>query len=154
MTVNSPNFLAKQTMTMKVSSPNCEQCLADLSEVLEELRENIRQYGEHPKDEKTQLKVIRLFEIAHELALKTIGEYFKKQGRGRFSGSRDATVEAFNEDLIDDGKGWLDMVIDRIQYNPVYQGQSQSELSEKVAHKYFHMLENFLRKVNRKMEGM
>lgn len=103
---------------------------------------------------KTQLKVIRLFEIAHELALKTIGEYFKKQGRGRFSGSRDATVEAFNEDLIDDGKGWLDMVIDRIQYNPVYQGQSQSELAEKVAHKYIYMLENFRRKINRKMEGL
>lgn len=56
MTVNTPTTKANQTMTMKVATPNCEQCLADLSEVLEELRENIWQYTQHPKDEKNPVE--------------------------------------------------------------------------------------------------
>jgi nucleotidyltransferase substrate binding protein (TIGR01987 family) len=138
-------------MAIKVTAPNCEQCLADLTEALEELRENISQFTKHPKDEKLQLKVIRLFEIAHEMSLKTIGEYFRTQGRGNFSGSRDATVEAFNEELIDDGKGWLDMIIDRIQASPVYEANNQQELAGRIVYKYIYLLENFHRKINRKL---
>ena len=138
---------------MKITAPNCEQCLADFSEALQELKDALWQYSHNHKDDKSQRKVIRLFELAHEMALRTIGEYFRKQGRGYFSGSRDATVEAFNEELIDDGKGWLDMVIDRIQYNPIYQGLDQGELADKIVHKYIHLLENFQRKIIRKLEG-
>ena len=127
--------------------------MTDFSEALQELKDALWQYTHGHKDDKSERKVIRLFELAHEMALKTIGEYFRKQGRGYFSGSRDATVEAFNEELIDDGKGWLDMVIDRIQFNPVYQAGNQEELAEKIVHKYMYMLENFHRKMKERLEG-
>lgn len=137
---------------MKIAAPSYEKYLEDYAEALEELQETISQYLRKPADEKSQTKIIRLFELTHEMALKMIGEYFRKQGRAAFSGSRDATVEAFNEELIDDGKGWLDMIIDRIQYNPLYEADTQHMLSEKIAHKYIRLLENFQRKISAKLE--
>lgn len=138
---------------MKIAPPSCEKCFDDYKDALDELQEVVRLYKTAPLDPKMQKKVIRTFELTHELALKTIAEFFKKQGRQHpFSGSRDATVEAFNEELIDDGKGWLDMIIERIKFNPLYREDFQGEFAEKIAKKYIKLLENFERKLSKKLE--
>lgn len=138
---------------MKIAPPSCEKCFDDYKDALDELQEVVRLYKTAPLDAKMQKKVIRTFELTHELALKTIGEFFKKQGRQHpFSGSRDATVEAFNEELIDDGKGWLDMIIERIKFNPLYTEDFQGEFAEKITKKYIKLLENFERKLSKKLE--
>jgi len=67
-------------------------------------------------------------------------------------GSRDATVEAFHAELIDDGKGWLDMIIDRIQYNPVYKIDSQATFLSNIRKKYIRLLERFERTMTKKLE--
>lgn len=139
---------------MKIAPPSCEKCFGDYKEALDELQDVDRLYRTAPLDPKMQKKVIRTFELTHELALLTIGEFFKKQGRKHaFSGSRDATVEAFNEELIDDGKGWLDMIIERIKFNPLYTEDYQGEFAEKVSKKYIKLLENFERKMSGKLES-
>jgi len=138
---------------MKIAPPSCEKCFDDYKDALDELQEVVRLNKTAPLDAKMQKKVIRTFELTHELALKTISEYFKKQGRQYpFSGSRDATVEAFNEELIDDGKGWLDMIIERIKFNPLYTEDFQGEFAEKITKKYIKLLENFERKLSKKLE--
>jgi len=138
---------------MKIAPPSCETCFDDYKDALDELQEVVRLYKTAPLDAKMQKKVIRTFELTHELALKTISEFFKKQGRQHpFSGSRDATVEAFNEELIDDGKGWLDMIIERIKYNPLYTEDFQSEFADEIAKKFIKLLENFERKLSKKLE--
>lgn len=138
---------------MKITPPSCEKCFEDYKEALDELKEVVRLYKTAPFDPKMQKRVIRTFELTHELALKTIAEFFKKQGRLQpFSGSRDATVEAFNEELIDDGKGWLDMVIERIKYNPLYTEDSQGEFAENITKTYIKLLENFERKLKNRLD--
>ncbi|MCH6232341.1 nucleotidyltransferase substrate binding protein [Cognataquiflexum rubidum] len=138
---------------MKIAPPSCEKCFDDYKDALDELQEVVRLYKTAPLDAKMQKKVIRTFELTHELALKTIAEFFKKQGRQHpFSGSRDATVEAFNEELIDDGKGWLDMIIERIKFNPLYTEDFQSEFAEEIAKKFIKLLENFERKLSKKLD--
>ncbi|MCL6259334.1 nucleotidyltransferase substrate binding protein [Aquiflexum sp. TKW24L] len=138
---------------MKIAPPTCEKCFDDYKDALDELQEVVRLYKTAPMDAKMQKKVIRTFELTHELALKTIAEYFKKQGRQHsFSGSREATVEAFNEELIDDGKGWLDMIIERIKYSPLYTEDFQSEFAEEIAKKFIKLLENFERKLSKKLD--
>lgn len=138
---------------MKISPPSCEKCFEDYKEALDELQEVIRLYKIAPIDPKMQKRVIRTFELTHELALKTIMEFFKKQGRTQsFSGSRDATVEAFNEELIDDGKGWLEMIIERIKFNPIYTEDFQGEFAENIAKKYIKLLENFERKLTNRLD--
>jgi nucleotidyltransferase substrate binding protein (TIGR01987 family) len=138
---------------MKISPPSCEKCFQDFKEALEELRDVTHLYKSSQVDPKLQKKVIRTFELTHELALNSIWEFFKKQGRKQpFSGSRDATVEAFNEELIDDGKGWLDIIIERIKFNPLYPEDYQNEFAENISKKYIKLLENFERKMSKRLE--
>ena len=136
---------------MKPVLPTCEKCFEDFQESLEELRGVIDAGIKKEMDDKSQVRIIRSFEVTHELAVRAIGEYFRKQGRKPFTGSREATVEAFNEELIDDGKGWLDMIIDRIKYNPVYPEDFQDELVQNISRKYFRLFSNFERKFQDKM---
>ncbi|MFD2202591.1 nucleotidyltransferase substrate binding protein [Shivajiella indica] len=136
---------------MKSAAPTCEKCFLDFQEALEELDENIQLGKLHNFEEKYQKKIIRSFEISHELALNTVGEYLKKMGRKADLGPRDTTVEAFNEDLIDDGQAWLDMIIDRIKSDPLYAVDFQRDLTGNIIKKYFRMLMNFERKMKEKM---
>jgi hypothetical protein len=66
---------------MKSTPLTCEKCFFDFQESLQELEENIQLVKQHEFDEKYQKKIIRSFDLTHEFALKTIGEYFKKNGK-------------------------------------------------------------------------
>lgn len=122
----------------------------DFQTSLEELKELIDQAKSKNQIEKYRPTIVEKFEKTHDLALDTLHAYFREQGRPPFSGSRDATVEAFNEDLIDDGEGWLDMIICRIKYNPIYPGDYLDSLSEHVVKSFQYLLGNFERNFKNK----
>ncbi len=135
---------------MKSLPKTCEECLEEFSQALDDLwvlAQKAHAEGLNPVQSK---EMIVDFEVTHELALKVLKAYFKKIGKGGFSGSRDLTVEAFHAELIHDGKSWLDMIIDRIQYNPVYELEPQDKLLEKIESNYvylFHRFEENMRKI-------
>lgn len=138
---------------MKTLPPSsCEQCLEDFSVALEDLSVYVQRARKNGVTEAQARELIINFEVAHELALKLISKYFQKQGKGPFSGSRDATVEAFHAELIDDGKVWLDMIIDRIQYNPVYSMDTQGKFLENIQHSYINSLEKFEKTMEEKLD--
>jgi nucleotidyltransferase substrate binding protein (TIGR01987 family) len=136
---------------MKTLPQSCEQCLEEFSSALEELKFYAARAKKLNSPESNRELIIN-FEIAHELALRVIGKYFQKMGKGPFSGSRDATVEAFHADLIDDGKTWLDMVIDRIQYNPIYEIDTKNQFLENIKKKYLTLLEKFEETMSKKLD--
>jgi len=119
--------------------------LAELKELVEEAQHT----GHREKNEK---KTIRAFELTHELSLSTMSEYFRKQGRTTFSGPRDTTVDAFHEDLIDDGEGWLDMIIIRIKTTPIYNEDTTKPLYKKIISHYIKLFESFERKMGQRLE--
>lgn len=127
---------------------------AAIFESFQQSLENLAETVGHAKSkglvESHRKEIVSLFEQTHDLALETLHAYFKEQGRPPFSGSRDATVEAFNADLIDDGQGWLDMIIFRIKYNPLYPGDYLGSLAEAVVKNYLGLLENFERNYRNK----
>lgn len=137
---------------MKSLPPNCEQCLHDFGVALEDLSVYVQRARKNGLTEPQARELIINFEVAHELALHLISKYFQKQSKGPFSGSRDATVEAFHAELIDDGKVWLDMIIDRIQYNPVYSMDTQAKFLNNIQHSYINSLEKFEDKMTEKLE--
>ncbi|SDA49302.1 nucleotidyltransferase substrate binding protein, HI0074 family [Algoriphagus alkaliphilus] len=137
---------------MKTLPQTCEECLEKFSNALEELVIFASRGDKSGYTETQSRDLIRNFEITHELALKVIAKFFEKHKKGPFSGSRDATVEAFHAELIDDGKGWLDMIIDRIQYNPVYNIDSQATFLSNIRKKYIRLLERFERTMTKKLE--
>ncbi|AMQ56182.1 nucleotidyltransferase substrate binding protein [Algoriphagus sanaruensis] len=135
---------------MKTLPQTCEQCLDLYSKALEELELYAQRAKKLNSDESNRELIIN-FEITHELALKLMGKYFEKMGKGPFTGSRDLTAEAFHADLIDDGKAWLDIVIDRIKYNPVYELDAQHDFLDRIQKDYIPLLEKFEDNMSKKL---
>ncbi|PZV85368.1 nucleotidyltransferase substrate binding protein (TIGR01987 family) [Algoriphagus aquaeductus] len=136
---------------MKTLPQTCEQCLELYSKALEDL-ELYAQRAKKLNTTEANRELIINFEITHELALKVMAKFFEKIGKGPFSGSRDATVEAFHAELIDDGKAWLDIVIDRIKYNPVYEMDTQQDFVERIQKIYIPLLEKFEDNMSKKLD--
>ncbi len=136
---------------MKTLPQSCEQCLEIYSKALDDLELYAARARKLDTSEANR-ELITNFEITHELALKLMGKYFEKMGKGPFSGSRDLTVEAFHAELIHDGKAWLDIVIDRIKYNPIYEMDSQHDFVERVLKIYIPMLEKFEDTMTKKLD--
>lgn len=136
---------------MKTLPQTCEQCLELYSKALEDL-ELYAQRAKKLNTSEANRELIINFEITHELALKVMAKFFEKIGKGPFSGSRDATVEAFHAELIDDGKAWLDIVIDRIKYNPVYEMDTQQDFVERIQKIYIPLLEKFEDNMSKRLD--
>ncbi|MHA7130218.1 nucleotidyltransferase substrate binding protein [Algoriphagus namhaensis] len=128
---------------MKSVPQSCEDCLKEFGLALEDLQVYVERAKKGPLNESQSRELINSFEVTHELALKVMSNYFQRQGKGPFSGSRDLTVEAFHADLIDDGKAWLDIVIDRIQYNPIYEIDTQAKFIENIKKLYMPLFHRF-----------
>ena len=56
---------------------------------------------------------IRRFEFTHELAWKVMKDYLEYEGYKNLTGSRSATKEAVNKDLLTDGQEWINMIESR-----------------------------------------
>lgn len=137
---------------MKSLPKSCEDCLHEFSSALDDLTVFVQRAKNGNMSETQSRELIITFEVTHELALRVLAAYFKKQGKGPFTGSRDLTVEAFHADLIDDGKSWLDMIIDRIQYNPIYKIDTQSVFLGNIQKKYLRLLARFENTMEKKLE--
>ncbi len=128
---------------MKTLPETSSHHLSSFSLALEDLTAYANRSTKNGISDQQGRELISSFETAHELALKVITAYLATMGKGPFSGSRDATVEAFHAELIDDGKSWLDMVIDRIQYNPIYDMDTQQKFLENIRHRYLPLFVRF-----------
>src|SRR5690606_24474443 len=137
---------------MKQPVKTLEKCFSDFKAALAELKELVEEAQHKGLQEKYEQKIIRAFELTHELSLNTMSEYLRKQGRPPYLGPRDTTVDAFHEDLIDDGEGWLDMIIIRIKTTPIYNEDTTKPLYEKIVFHYIKLFENFNRKLDQKLE--
>lgn len=137
---------------MKSLPLSCEQCFEEYKSSLEDLRIYGQRSKKAPLSDAQSRELIISFEVSHELALKVMNSYFKKFDKGPFTGSRDLTVEAFHAELIDEGKPWLDMVIDRIQYNPIYDIDTQGKFINNILTKYISLLEKFEDTMGKKLD--
>ena len=64
--------------------------------------------------------MIQVFEYTHELAWKTLNDFLKSRGNTEIYGSKDATREAFQLGLIEDGELWMKMIQSRNLTSHVY----------------------------------
>ncbi len=128
---------------MKSVPQSCQQCLSEFSQALDDLRIYVQKASSIGLSSSQTKEMIISFEVAHELALKVMRKYMELQGKGPYSGSRDLTVEAFHAEIIHDGKAWLDIIIDRIQYNPVYEIDTHNSYVENIRRKYIRLFNKF-----------
>jgi len=83
--------------------------------------------------------LIQRFEFTHELAWNVIKDYFEYQGNTAITGSRDATREAFNKGLIEEGETWMEMIKSRNQSTHSYNDKIAKELKQRILNDYFRL---------------
>lgn len=91
--------------------------------------------------------IIQSFEFTHELAWNVIKDYFVYQGNTLITGSRDATREAFNKGLIEDGESWMEMIKSRNQTSHTYNKKVADEIVTKIQNSYFDLFTQFYSKM-------
>lgn len=91
--------------------------------------------------------IIQLFEMSFELAWKMLKDYLEDQGFEAVQTPRLALKKAFEVQLIQDGHGWMEMLIDRNLTTHTYDEQKAADMEALIHHKYFPLLkklrENF-----------
>lgn len=98
-------------------------------------------------NELEQQGLIKAFEFTHELAWNVMKDYFEYQGNTAIAGSRDATREAFQKNLISDGEAWMGMIKSRNQSSHTYNKETADEISGLVVNSYFSLFKTFAEKM-------
>ena len=81
--------------------------------------------------------LIQAFEYTHELAWKTIKDFLNYQGNQNIYGSKDATREAFNLNIISEGEIWMKMIESRNQTSHTYNEEVAKEIVKNIREFYY-----------------
>ncbi|HBN09041.1 MAG TPA: nucleotidyltransferase [Cyanobacteria bacterium UBA8530] len=98
---------------------------------------------QRPLSELEKQGLIQAFEFTHELAWNVMKDYFEYQGNSSITGSRDATREAFNRGLLQDGEGWMGMIKSRNQSSHTYNRATADEIVTRTIEVYFPLFRAF-----------
>jgi nucleotidyltransferase substrate binding protein (TIGR01987 family) len=113
-----------------------KQRLSNYNKALSQLKKFIDKVDLNELEEQG---IIQAFEFTHELAWNLMKDYFEYQGNTNITGSRDATREAFNKGLIEDGEGWMEMIASRNKSSHTYNESVAKEIREKIFKTYYHL---------------
>jgi nucleotidyltransferase substrate binding protein (TIGR01987 family) len=91
--------------------------------------------------------LIQAFEFTHELAWNVMKDYFEYQGNSSITGSRDATREAFQKGLIQDGAQWMEMIKSRNQSTHTYNESTANDIRDRILNYYFDLFVSFKEKM-------
>ena len=81
--------------------------------------------------------LIQAFEYTHELAWNTLKDFLEYRGVQKMYGSRDASREAFNAGLIEDGEAWMEMIKSRNQTTHTYDEATVAQIVSSVIESYY-----------------
>jgi nucleotidyltransferase substrate binding protein (TIGR01987 family) len=88
-------------------------------------------------DEMMKEGLIQRFEYTHELAWNVMKDYAEYQGNTNLGGSRDATREALQLKIIENGEVWMDMIQSRNKTTHTYNLTIANEIYIKIIENYF-----------------
>lgn len=87
--------------------------------------------------------LIQSFVYTHKLAWKTLKDFIQEKGNSKIYGSKDATREAFQLDLISDGEGWMEMIKSRNETSHTYNDDTAGAIASNIKEKYFTLFQDF-----------
>lgn len=125
-----------------------QQRLASYAKALEQLGNAVATSQARPLSDLEKQGLIQAFEFTHELAWNVMKDYFAYQGNPGVTGSRDAAREAFQQGLIEDGEGWMEMIRSRNLTSHTYQQKIADEICSHILKRYFPLFEQFQRRMN------
>ena len=84
-----------------------------------------------------QQGLIQIFEFTHELAWKMLKDYLEYQGISNIVGSRDSSRFAFQNELIQDGEVWMQMIAARNQTSHTYNIKVAQAVVESILMQFY-----------------
>lgn len=137
---------------------NYNKALTKLTQAIEYIKQNFMDEDEpiddsdigFVLDEMIKEGLIQRFEYTHELAWNVMKDYAVYQGNSTVGGSRDATREAFQMQLISDGKIWMDMIGSRNKTSHTYNESTAGEIFGKILHEYYPAFLEFQKNMEEK----
>jgi len=104
-------------------------------------------------DEMIKEGLIQRFEYTHELAWNVMKDYAEYQGNNTVGGSRDATREALQLKIIENGEVWMDMIQSRNKTTHTYNESTANEIYRKIMEDYIPLFLSFKIKMEEKISG-
>lgn len=92
--------------------------------------------------------MIQAFEYTHELAWKMLQDFLKSRGNTEIYGSKDATREAFQVGLVEDGEIWMKMIQNRNLTSHLYDEKTAEETIHLIRDLYFEAFNKLRIKMN------
>ncbi len=86
--------------------------------------------------------IIRLFEMAFELAWKLLKDYLEEQGFQDVKSPRSAIKKAFEVGLIKDGHKWMELLEDRNLTSHTYDKERATEVEFIIRNQYYSILKH------------
>ena len=126
-----------------------KQRFANYQKALQTLTEAADLASQRPLSRLEQQGLIQGFEFTHELAWNVMKDYFVYQGNQSITGSRDATREAFNNGLIEDGLNWMEMIKSRNLSSHTYNIEIAEQIVESILTAYFPLFIMFQQKMQK-----
>jgi nucleotidyltransferase substrate binding protein (TIGR01987 family) len=123
------------------------QRLSNYIKAFNQLKEGVELSGNKTLSNLEKQGLIQAFEFTHELAWNVIKDFFEYQGNTLIHGSRDATREAFNSGLIEDGHVWMDMIISRNKGLLTYDKETAEDIIFNIKKTYLSAFEKFKNKM-------
>jgi nucleotidyltransferase substrate binding protein (TIGR01987 family) len=80
-------------------------------------------------------------------------DFFQYQGNTSISGSRDATREAFNKGLIENGEEWMDMIRSRNKSSHTYNEEVAEEIVFQIIEIYYPLFGKFYKLMELRMNN-
>lgn len=103
------------------------------------------------QENETELAIdgtLHRFEFTFELAWKTMKDYLEYQGVIENTGSpREVIKVAFKQGMIEDGEGWIDMMLSRNSLSHLYDENKSREIYDLIKNKYINLLKDILEKI-------
>lgn len=124
-----------------------QQRLQNFNRALGQLNNAVLLSQQRKLSDLEQQGLIQAFEFTHELAWNVMRDYFRYQGNDNIHGSRDASREAFQMQLISDGDGWMEMIKSRNQTSHTYNDETAAEIAERITSCYVRLFNDFKAKM-------
>ncbi len=118
--------------------------------------ENLNQVAECIKnngiDKIYTMALIQAFEMAFELAWKTIKDYLEYNGT-KTDTPRNAIKEAFSANLIVEGQQWIDMMEARNKTSHTYKEEFANQTAQEILNIYTRILSDLEKKLEGEING-
>lgn len=130
-----------------------QQRFSNFQKALKQLKNAIELQNERELTNLEKQGLIQAFEFTHELAWNVIKDYFEYQGNNSITGSRDATREAFNKGIIENGEGWMEMIKSRNKSSHTYNEEVAEEIVLRITETYFSLFKKLSEKMGKMLSN-